>query len=372
MEEPLLVAAQGEVVEGALSRGVGRCRGPAISAARPPSGDGRRRAGWRGSTATTARASRRWPGGWGRGSRRAGRGGRTRPDARRGARAPPDRRATGLHDRWRSRSKRSVSSTRTLVITVMPTTPTTRAMSAERSDGRSEAAGNSWRLTTRKTRTPRANSDSSTSPPRREVQDEGDRPAAPPRTTTRPALARAGCPGPGPAGRSRPGPPGLRRSGWPVGEELQHQVEAAPQGWGDGVEQVDDPGDEDGRRGPPPDPAGPAADRAEVGGRGPRRARRDRRPPPSGWVSCTLPVPRVTRRSSSVAPGELGPGEQQADVELGAGLELDPADLLAGQEDRGQAQPAAVLLDHLAGARPALAKKPGTEVGELGLEGRRR
>ena len=68
-------------------------------------------------------------------------------------------------------------------------------------------------------------------------------------------------------------------------------------------------------------------------------------------------------------PGQLGPREQQPGVELGARLELDPGQLLARQEDREQAQPAVMLLDHLA-RRARAGEEPGAEVGQLGLQGR--
>ena len=58
-------------------------------------------------------------------------------------------------------------------------------------------------------------------------------------------------------------------------------------------------------------------------------------------------------------PGELRSREQQAGMELGAGLELHPGQLLAGQEDRQQAQAAAVLLDHLARPRPGRRRTRG-------------
>ena len=66
--------------------------------------------------------------------------------------------------------------------------------------------------------------------------------------------------------------------------------------------------------------------------------------------------------------GEFRPGEQEPGVQLGAGLELDPGQLLAGQEDREQAQPAVVLLDHLA-RRARAGEEAGAEMGQLGLQG---
>src|ERR1700676_3093094 len=68
-------------------------------------------------------------------------------------------------------------------------------------------------------------------------------------------------------------------------------------------------------------------------------------------------------------PRELGPREQQADVDLGARLELDPRKLLAGQEDREHAQSTVMLFDHLS-RRAGTDEEPRTEVGQCGLERR--
>ena len=75
----------------------------------------------------------------------------------------------------------------------------------------------------------------------------------------------------GQAGHGDEGPGGLAG---PEGQELEDQVQPSPQRRGDGVEQVDDAGEEDGGRCPPPYPPGPAVGLAEVGGRGPRLAHR--------------------------------------------------------------------------------------------------
>ena len=120
-------------------------------------------------------------------------------------------------------------------MTVMPTTPATRATTAERNEGRSEAAGNSFRFMTRNPRTPSDSSDSSTSPPRARcsttlmARTTGDDAGA--------ALAPAHAPGQGQEpdadqGHQRPG-----RLGGDEGEQFEDQVEAAPQGWGDRREQ---------------------------------------------------------------------------------------------------------------------------------------
>ena len=53
-------------------------------------------------------------------------------------------------------------------------------------------------------------------------------------------------------------------------QELEHQMQPAAERRGDGVEQVDDPGEEDGRRSPSPHPAGPPMGLAEVGSGRPR------------------------------------------------------------------------------------------------------
>ena len=65
---------------------------------------------------------------------------------------------------------------------------------------------------------------------------------------------------------------------------------------------------------------------------------------------------------------EIGFGQQEADVEIGAGLQLDPAESLPVEEDRWQAQPPRMLLDDFGGG-PDVGVEPDAEIGELGLEG---
>ena len=108
VEEPLLVAAQGEVVEGALAVAAARCRGPAPPPRARPSGGGRPRGRVARSTATTASVDADGEEARGRGSRRGGRGAATvRMPTRRSATACPL-----LPQVWwgRLRSKRRVSS----------------------------------------------------------------------------------------------------------------------------------------------------------------------------------------------------------------------------------------------------------------------
>ena len=151
----------------------------------------------------------------------------------------------------------------------------------------------------------------------------------------------------------------IERSGGhagPEGEDLEHHVQPAPQRWGDGVEQVDDAGEEDGGRGPAPHPPGPPVGLVEVGGGRPRLAHR---------VGGDQ---RRVEAAASLAPGdhpledarraELVAGQQHAHVELGPGLELDPADPLVVDEDRGQAQPAPAFLHHLGGGARRWRRSP--------------
>ena len=68
-------------------------------------------------------------------------------------------------------------------------------------------------------------------------------------------------------------------------------------------------------------------------------------------------------------PGELGPREQQPGVQLGAGLELDPGQLLAVPGRPGACRAGRGCSSTTSPAAPGAGEEPGTEVGELGLEG---
>ena len=161
--------------------------------------------------------------------------------------------------RWRARRRRRP--------------PRPASTSADRSDVASEAAWNSLRLTSRKARTAPAISDSSKSapatrwrkmvPPSRATATRQARRW--PRRMPRPRAMRAR-----PAMATRAPAATLARSG----RNCSTSVETAAQGRGDRVEEVDDPGDEDGGAAPPADPAGAAVGLAEVGGGRPRGADR--------------------------------------------------------------------------------------------------
>ena len=205
-------------------------------------------------------------------SSRSGSG--TPRERRRGARARPGRPPQGMRGRWRS--KRSVTSTSHVVMTVMP-------MHArhQRDDGRAQRRDGPRRRGTprgsraRKARTAGGqNSDSPTSPPRARWSDEGQG-ERPPRRWPRPGADPAARPGPGPGGRCRPAPPARRRSGVAhEGEDLEHEVEPAAQRRRDGAKQVDDAGHGDGPGRPPTDTAGPAAGRRSRSGAGGHEAPR--------------------------------------------------------------------------------------------------
>ncbi len=151
----------------------------------------------------------------------------------------------------------------------------------------------------------------------------------------------------------------------PQRQVLLEHVEASAERQGDGVQDVDDPGDEDGGGPPPADPPGAAVGLAQVGGGRPRGAHGIG----GGQGGVERPAdPAPCDDALEAARGrQLVVGQQQADVQLGAGLHLDPAHPLAVQEDRGQAESPPVLGDHL-GRGPHVGVEPGAQVGELGLE----
>ena len=129
------------------------------------------------------------------------------------------------------------------------------------------------------------------------------------------------------------------------------------------------PGGQDGAGAPAADPAGAAVGQAEVGGGRPRVADRV-----GGDERRVEGAPDAAPGDEALEPAgraELVVGQEQADVELGPGLDLDPADPLAVQEDGRQSEPAPVLGHHL-GRGAHVGVEAGAQVGQLGPEGGRR
>ena len=93
----------------------------------------------------------------------------------------------------------------------------------------------------------------------------------------------------------------------------------------------------------------------------------------SAWTSAALERPlttmsAVTSRSPRVAMRQVGLGQQQADVQLGPGLDLEGGLLAVVQEGRREAEAAAVLVDDLGGGAGA-GEEARIEVGQLGHQG---
>ena len=96
----------------------------------------------------------------------------------------------------------------------------------------------------------------------------------------------------------------------------------------------------------------------------------------SAWTSAALVRPlmtesAVTSRSPIVAMGRSAVGQDEADVQLGPGFDLDRGLLAVVQEGGRQTQAPAVLVHDLRG-RPGAREEPRVEVGELGYEQHRR
>src|ERR1035441_10546691 len=128
-------------------------------------------------------------------------------------------------------------------------------------------------------------------------------------------------------------------------------MQPAAQWGGDGVEDVDEPGKEDGHRRHSSDPAGATVGLAEIGGVWPRVA--------LGIGGHHDRVNNVHRSSDAGHPleqaggPELACGQKQSNVEVGTGLELDPADPLDMEEDRREPELPRVVLDDFGGCSPA-------------------
>ncbi len=234
----------------------------------------------------------------------------------------------------------------TVVSNVMPTTPNTRAIIADRSEDQSEADWKSRRLVTSRTSTANATNDSSKSAPATRCKTMVSDSSA---TATRHARR---CPRRIPRPRATSASPEmatmapaatLARSG----RNSSTTCSRPRSGRGEGVEQVDDPGDQDGGRGPATHPPGPAVGLVEVGSRRPRLAHR------VGSHQRGVQAPGTAPPGHHPLEGagrpEIVAAQQHPDVQLGSGLELDPAHPLVVDEDRGESQPSPVLLDHLGG-----------------------
>ena len=261
------------------------------------------------------------------------------------------------------------SSMEPVVSTVMPTDARPRApRGPSGATSQSEAAWKSRRLTTRSTSTARATSDSSTSAPAtrwRTMVPESRATATRqarrwPRRMPRPRATRAS-----PAMAISAPAATLARSG-----RNSSTTCSRPRSGGVMASSRSMIAGEAGWR-PTPTAAPGGSGGGPGGGRGPAATTRPsgRRPPARDGGSPAL-RPRVTSRSSTLGEAQLVAGQQHPDVELGPGLELDPADPLVVEEDRGQAEPPPVLLHHLGGG-PHVGVEADPEVGELRLEGGR-
>ncbi len=204
---------------------------------------------------------------------------------------------------------------------------------------------------TKKATTANENSDPPMSPAACQVQHDADG-ERPHRDHEGPALAPSHPPGQGQEPDPHQGHQGARRLTGDVGEQFEHEVETSPERRRHGGEHVDHTRHGDGACRPTPHPPGPVADRAQVRGGGPRGPAgvrgHDHR---MGVVHLALTRRHALEQRGS---GELGSREQEAGVELGTGLELHPRQLLAGQEDREQAQAPVGAL------RPLPRPRPGT------------
>ena len=127
-------------------------------------------------------------------------------------------------------------------------------------------------------------------------------------------------------------------------------------------EQVEQPGQEDGRGGQPPDPPHPHPVGGHRGRGRPRGA-----PGPRGHHGRVEVGRRLVALHHVVAggdplerrrAGQVGVGQQEPDVQVGAGLELDPARLAVVEEDRREAQAARGARGPARWCPPGQAKKP--------------
>ena len=248
----------------------------------------------------------------------------------------------------------------------MPTTPAARAISAERSDDQSEAAWKSRRWVSSRTSTARATSDSSTSAAamRWSTMVPDSRTTATrharrwPRRMPRPRATRAS-----PAMAIRAPAASLARRGRYSSTTCSRPRSGGVMASSRSMTPAKRMAADAHRRTRRTRAVGQVGGR----GRGATTGPSGTRPPGSGAGSgCRGPGRDEPLQGAGRA--QLVAAQQQADVQFGAGLELDPADPLVVEEDRGEPQAAAVLLHHLAGG-PHVGVEAQTQMGELGLEG---
>ena len=224
---------------------------------------------------------------------------------------------------WRTRPLTSMA---TVAAATATTPPTDRVAAAERVEARSEAAPKRSRSATSSSRTTTLSSTAAEAGPVHQVQDQGGgqqhgghQPGA--------ALAPQDAPGQHhqpDAGQRHQGP---GRLGHAEGQVLADQVEVAGGRPADRHQQVEQPGQEDGPGGQPPHPAHPDPAGGHSGRRRPGGA-----PGPRGHHG-RVQVGRLLVALHHLVPGgdaleggrggEVGVGQQQADVEIGPGLQLD-------------------------------------------------
>ena len=156
------------------------------------------------------------------------------------------------------------------------------------------------------------------------------------------------------------------------GQVLRDEVQVLAQRRRDRGQQVDGPGHEQRDGGETADAPDPDVVRRHLGRRRPRRAAR-----PAGR-QLGVDVGRLGAALDDGVGGDqplahggqrqVGLGQEQADVQLGAGLDLEGRLLAVVQEGGRQAEAAPVLVHDLGGGAGA-GEEPGVEVGQLGHQG---
>ena len=153
------------------------------------------------------------------------------------------------------------------------------------------------------------------------------------------------------------------------GQVLGNEVQMGAQGFGHRGEQVDQAGHEERDGGDAPDAADADAVRGHLGRRRPGGA-----VGPSGRQfgmdlgRLGAALDHDVRRDQALAQGgqgQVGLGQQQADVQVGPCFDLEGRLLPVVQEGGREAEATPVLVDHLGGGA-GTGEEPGVEVGELG------